>query len=80
MTARPATQVLVLTPTTCDGRGLCAEAAPGLVGLDEWGFPLLPGGGLRADIPGERLAEARDAVHACPALALHLESAARHRR
>ena len=72
--------VLALDPTACDGRGLCADAAPGLIALDEWGFPLLPGGGLRADVTADRLGEARDAVQACPALALHLERTGRHRR
>ncbi|MHB1166651.1 MAG: ferredoxin [Candidatus Nanopelagicales bacterium] len=80
MTTPAAKHVLILDPTACDGRGLCAEAVPGLVDLDEWGFPLLPGGGLRADIAGDRLGEARDAVHACPALALHLERAPPQRR
>lgn len=64
---------LVLNPILCDGRGLCHDAAPDLIALDEWGYPLLPGGGLRSEIePADRRA-AQDATHACPALALHLE-------
>ena len=68
-----AVATLVLDPIRCDGRGLCHEAAPGLIELDEWGFPLLPGGTLRAPIERSDLRTARAAVDACPVLALHLE-------
>ena len=27
----------------CDGRGLCAEALPELITLDDWGFPIVSG-------------------------------------
>jgi ferredoxin len=64
---------LVLNPTLCDGRGLCHDAAPEIIELDEWGFPLLPGGGLRAAIGRADLAAARTATHACPLLALHID-------
>lgn len=64
---------LVLNPVTCDGRGLCHLVAPDVIGLDEWGYPLLPGGGLRAEIGAADLPAARAAVDACPVLALHLE-------
>jgi ferredoxin len=64
---------LALDPIRCNGRGLCHEAAPGLIELDEWGFPLLPGGTLRAPIERGDLPAARAAVDACPVLALHLE-------
>jgi ferredoxin len=67
------TAVLVLNPIMCDGRGLCHDAAPGLIELDEWGFPLLPGGGLRADIARADRRAAEAATHACPVLALHIE-------
>ena len=65
---------LVLDPTRCDGRGLCHEAAPDLIGLDEWGYPLLPGGTLRATLVGEDVPAGRAAAAACPLLALHLEN------
>lgn len=71
MTRTP--QTLVLDPIACDGRGLCRDAAQGLITLDEWGFPLLPGGTLRVLIEPDDLPSARAAVHACPKLALHLE-------
>jgi ferredoxin len=54
--------------TRCDGHGLCAALLPDRVGLDEWGFPLLRDAAVTADDE----IDARRAVAACPALALHL--------
>lgn len=54
--------------TRCDGHGLCALAAPGLLGLDEWGYPIPPASLRPAD-----KASARRAVEVCPALALRLD-------
>ena len=52
----------------CDGHGLCAELLPEAISLDDWGFPILKTGAIPA-----RLAEhARQAVDACPVLALRL--------
>ena len=63
----------------CDGHGLCAELAPELIGLDEWGYPVIPD-----PVVGERLKpHARRAVAACPVLALRLAAvppATRRRR
>jgi ferredoxin len=70
--ARSAT--LVLDPTRCDGRGLCHDAAPELIGLDEWGYPLLPGGTLRATLTGGEVRAGHAAAAACPLLALHIEN------
>ena len=53
----------------CDGRGLCAEALPGLITLDDWGFPIVRG----RPVPPRLLADARETVRACPRLALRLE-------
>lgn len=64
---------LLLNPTLCDGRGMCHDAAPDLIELDEWGYPLLPGHALRADLTKAQLKSAEDATHACPVLALHIE-------
>jgi ferredoxin len=64
---------LLLNPTICDGRGLCHHAAPDLIELDEWGYPLLPGGGLRADLAKSHVKAAEEATHACPVLALHIQ-------
>jgi ferredoxin len=53
----------------CDGRGVCAAALPGLISLDDWGFPV-----VRDEVvTGRRLADARATVRACPKLALRLE-------
>jgi ferredoxin len=73
MTAQREPATLVLNPILCDGRGLCVEAAPDLLDIDEWGYPLLPGRGLRADLSRAQLRSAESATHACPALALHIE-------
>jgi ferredoxin len=54
---------------TCDGRGLCAEALPELITLDDWGFPIVD----YHAVPFRLLADVRDTVCACPKLALRLE-------
>jgi len=64
---------LLLNPTICDGRGLCHDAAPHLIELDEWGYPILPGAKLTVDLPKSDVKAAEDATHACPVLALHIE-------
>jgi ferredoxin len=52
----------------CDGHGVCAEVAPEVFGLDDWGYPTVSDGPLsRAD---EKVA--RRAATACPAVALRL--------
>ena len=54
----------------CDGRGLCAEALPELVTLDDWGFPIVTAWA----VPPRLLADARATVQACPKLALRLDA------
>ena len=53
----------------CDGRGLCAEALPDLITLDDWGFPVVSD----RDVPPRLLPDARETVRACPKLALRLD-------
>jgi ferredoxin len=53
----------------CDGRGLCAEALPELITLDDWGFPIVSA----RPVPPRLLADARATVRACPKLALRLD-------
>ena len=53
----------------CKGRGLCAEALPELITLDDWGFPIVSG----RPVPARLLPDARETVRACPQLALRLE-------
>ncbi len=52
----------------CDGHGLCAVWAPELVARDEWGYPVVASG----PVPRAALPHAREAVAACPVLALRL--------
>jgi ferredoxin len=60
---------LHVNPIACTGHGLCAEMLPELIGLDEWGYPILP-----ADaVPPDLLPLARRAARLCPTLALRLD-------
>ncbi len=58
--------VLRVDPVACDGVGMCAHLAPGLVGLDRWGFPVLP----NEQVDGDRAHAAERAVRGCPRKAL----------
>lgn len=58
---------IVVDRIACDGRGYCAEIAPELVTLDDWGYPIV----LRG-VPDELLRSAEDAVAICPKMALRL--------
>lgn len=61
-------EMLRLNPIACDAHGLCAEIVPELIGLDEWGYPI-----VSADpVPAHLEKHARRAVAACPTLALQL--------
>ena len=53
----------------CRARGICFELLPESIRLDDWGFPV-----IESEIPPDLLSEARDAVRACPTLALKLVS------
>ena len=67
-TAHATTTTLSIDWTRCDGHGLCAALLPERFGLDEWGFPIIHEPKVRpADEP-----DVRQAVSACPALALRL--------
>ncbi|HEY6311076.1 MAG TPA: ferredoxin [Streptosporangiaceae bacterium] len=55
----------------CDGRGLCAEALPELITLDDRGFPIID----HQAVASRLLADARETARACPKLALWLERA-----
>ena len=59
---------LRVDPTACTGHGLCAELAPELVTLDEWGYPIV----TDRLVPHGLDRTARRAVTDCPALALAL--------
>jgi ferredoxin len=64
------TDTVRINPIACDGIGMCAHLAPGVIGIDSWGYPLLP----RQGISGRDLKAVRAAIHACPRKALFLES------
>lgn len=53
----------------CRARGICFELLPESVRLDDWGYPVVDD-----DLPAELVAQAREAVRACPTLALRLVS------
>jgi len=59
---------LIVDRIACDGFGMCAELLPELIDLDEWGYPIVAGGG----VPDKILDHARRAVAVCPVLALRL--------
>ena len=63
---------LRVNPIACTGHGLCAELAPELVRLDEWGYPIVTG----RPVPHGLKRTARRAVANCPALALALNRVA----
>lgn len=57
-------------PIACDGRGLCAELLPELIGTDDWGYPIVSA----APVPEHLRRAAQQAVAACPRFALSLIS------
>ena len=50
----------------CKAHGLCFELLPEAVELDDWGYPVV------GHVPPELVVAAREAVRACPTLALRL--------
>lgn len=61
---------LRVNPIRCTAHGLCAELLPERVTLDEWGYPIVDG----TPIPADLMADARRAAAACPMLALVFEN------
>jgi ferredoxin len=60
---------LRVNPIRCDGARYCAEIVPELIGLDEWGYPIVSS----AQIDDPRLLRlAERAVSECPRVALQL--------
>jgi len=59
---------LVVDRIRCDGHGLCAELLPEAIALDDWGYPIIRAGSIAPSL----LEHARQAVDACPVLALKL--------
>jgi ferredoxin len=59
---------LRIDATACQGIGMCAFVAPTLIGVDDWGYPVLAPGPLVA----AEVRRALTAVAACPRRALFL--------
>jgi ferredoxin len=57
---------ITIDPVACDAYGYCAEILPEVIGLDEWGYPIIRDGPLE----GELVALARRAARDCPKRAL----------
>jgi ferredoxin len=63
---------LRVNPILCDGFGHCHELAPELVGIDEWGYPVITSDVTPLSDRGA-LQSARYAVRGCPRQALRIE-------
>jgi ferredoxin len=63
---------LRIDPVACDAFGFCAELFPEAITLDEWGYPIIDGRPLTADVEPH----ARAAVIQCPRKALFIEDSA----
>jgi ferredoxin len=66
---------VTIDPVACDAYGYCAELLPEAISLDEWGYPMVDGHPLPADLVALATRAARD----CPrrAITLTTKSAAR---
>jgi ferredoxin len=64
---------LRVNPILCDGFGHCHELAPELVGIDEWGYPVITSEVTPLSNRGA-LQSARYAVRGCPRQALRIEN------
>jgi ferredoxin len=60
---------LVLDQTACQGYGMCHDAAPDLLDLDDWGYAGLLGDG---EVTGDQQGQAREAASVCPVAALKI--------
>jgi ferredoxin len=58
-----------LDRTMCDGFGICAERAPAVFSLDEWGYASLASE-QAADVPPEGEGPVRRALLDCPVHAI----------
>jgi ferredoxin len=63
-----------LDRTVCDGFGACAQHAPELFSMDDWGYPSLVGSG---EVTALQEAPVRRALLGCPAHAI-VELGVRH--
>jgi ferredoxin len=63
-------RMLSVDESRCTGHGRCYSAAPKLLSDDEEGFVTLRGGSM--EITDDQVADAEEAVAACPELAITL--------
>ena len=59
---------VVIDPIACDAYGICAELLPEDITLDEWGYPMVDG----APLPADLVEVARRAARDCPRRAITL--------
>jgi ferredoxin len=59
-------------PVACDAYGYCAELLPERITLDEWGYPIVDG----TPVPAELVELATRAAADCPRRAVHLQRVA----
>ena len=60
------TDTVRIDPIACDGIGMCAHLAPGVIAIDSWGYPVLPA----KPVGGRDLRAAKAAMAAGPRGAL----------
>ena len=70
------TDRLRVNPIACEAHGMCAELMPEFIGLDPWGYPIVPD----EPVPDELIALARRAAAACPTLAILISKGTAGRR
>jgi ferredoxin len=70
MTRQPSRVRLRVDPVACDAYGYCAELLPERISLDEWGYPIVDGTPVDADL----VALASRAAAECPRRAILLET------
>jgi ferredoxin len=61
---------ITIDPVACDAYGYCAELLPEAIALDEWGYPIVDGRPLPAELVAMAVRAARD----CPRHAIALTS------
>lgn len=60
---------IIIDPLACNAYGYCAELLPESITLDEWGYPIVSG----EPLPAELVLLAKRAVRDCPRRALSLQ-------
>lgn len=60
---------IVIDPVACDAYGFCAELLPEAISIDEWGYPIVDG----EPLPAELVDAAKRAARDCPRRAILLQ-------